>query len=121
MTTTYDATTIVDSLAAFGGLPDWLAAGMDPRRVSEGLERQVPELRDGRFRLLACTPDRLRAKGDAWLARYTLSRVRGARVALRARRPEAGPAAGDRRRGSARAAAAGRPGGGGPVARAGPP
>lgn len=73
MTTTYDATTIVDSLGAFRGLPDWLAAGMDPRRVSEGLERRVPELRDGRFRLLACTPDRLRAKGDLWVARYTLS------------------------------------------------
>ena len=73
MTTTYDPTTIVSALAAFRELPDWLAAGMDPRRVSEGLERQVPELRDGRFRLLACTPDQLRAKGDEWLARYTLS------------------------------------------------
>ncbi len=44
MTTTYDPTTIVSSLAAFGELPDWLSAGMDPRRVREGLERQVPEL-----------------------------------------------------------------------------
>src|SRR3954447_20810115 len=46
---------------------------MDPRRVRGGLERAVPELRDGRLRLLACTPDRLRAKGDEWVARYTLS------------------------------------------------
>jgi hypothetical protein len=73
VTTTYDATTIVASLAAFGELPDWLAAGMDPPRVRDALERHVPELHDGRLRLLACTPDRLRAKGDEWLARYTLS------------------------------------------------
>ena len=73
MTTTYDPTTIVSSLAAFGELPDWLSAGMDPRRVREGLEREVPELLDGRFRLLACTTDQLRAKGDEWHARYTLS------------------------------------------------
>lgn len=72
MTTTYDATTIVASLAAFGELPDWLAAGMDPPRVRDALERHVPELRDGRLRLLACTSDRLRAKGEEWLARYTL-------------------------------------------------
>jgi hypothetical protein len=73
MTTTYDPATIVGSLAAFGELPDWLAAGMDQRRVSEGLQRGVPELRDGRLRLLDCTPVQLRAKGDEWLARYTLS------------------------------------------------
>src|SRR6476620_10660805 len=73
MTTTYDPTTIVSSLAAFGELPDWLSAGMDPRRVREGLEREVPELLDGRFRLLECTTDQLRAKGDEWHARYTLS------------------------------------------------
>jgi hypothetical protein len=73
VTATSDPATIVGSLAAFSRLPDWLAAGMDPRRVGEGLERQVPELRDGRVRLLACTPDRLRAKGDEWVARYTLS------------------------------------------------
>lgn len=73
MTTTYDPTTIVASLAAFRELPDWLAAGMDPRRVHASLERHVPDLRDGRLRLLACRPDRLRAKGDEWLVRYTLS------------------------------------------------
>jgi len=73
VTTTYDPTTIVTSLAAFRELPDWLAAGMDPRRVHAALERHVPELRDGRIRLLGCTPDRLRAKGDEWLARYTLT------------------------------------------------
>ena len=73
MTATHDPTTIARSLAAFLEVPDWLAAGMDPQRVGEGLERQVPELRDGRFRLLECTADRLRAKGEKWVARYTLS------------------------------------------------
>jgi hypothetical protein len=72
VTTTYDGTTIVASLAAFGELPAWLAAGMDPERIGGSLERHVPELRDGRLRLLSTTCDRLRAKGDEWLARYTL-------------------------------------------------
>jgi len=72
VTTTFDATSVADSLAAFGGLPDWLAAGMDAQRLCAALERQVPELRDGRLRLLACSPDRLRAKDDEWRARYTL-------------------------------------------------
>ena len=72
MTTTYDASTIVSSLAAFGELPDWLAAGMDARRVHESLLRHVPELHDGRVVLLAVRPDRLRAKDADWLARYTL-------------------------------------------------
>ena len=52
MTTTFDATSVAGSLAAFGGLPDWLAAGMDAPRLCAALERQVPELRDGRLRLL---------------------------------------------------------------------
>lgn len=73
MTTTYDGTTIVASLAEFGELPSWLAAGMDPGRVGGSLERHVPELRDGRLRLLSTRCDRLRAKGDEWLARYTVS------------------------------------------------
>ena len=72
MTTTYDASTIVSSLAAFGELPDWLAAGMDAGRVHESLLRHVPELHDGRVVLLAVRPDRLRAKDADWLARYTL-------------------------------------------------
>ena len=72
MTTTYDGTTIVASLAEFGELPSWLAAGMDPGRVGESLERHVPELRDGRLRLLSTRCDRLRAKGEEWLARYTV-------------------------------------------------
>ena len=54
-------------------LPDWLAAGMDPRRVAGALEEHVPELHDGRLRLRACTPDLLRAKDDEWHARYTLT------------------------------------------------
>jgi len=73
VTTTYDGTTIVASLAVFGELPPWLAAGVDPGRVGASLEHHVPELRDGRLRLLSTGCDRLRAKGDEWLARYTLS------------------------------------------------
>jgi aminoglycoside phosphotransferase (APT) family kinase protein len=72
VTTTYDATSVAESLAAFGALPDWLAAGMDVPRLCAGLARQVPELRDGRLRLLACSPERLRAKEDEWRARYTV-------------------------------------------------
>ncbi len=76
MTITSDAATIADSLAAFSALPDWLAAGKDAAKVGASLTSQVPELRDGRLRLLACRCDRLRAKGargDEWLARYVLT------------------------------------------------
>ena len=60
-------------LDAFATLPDWLAAGMNGERVKESLERHVPELVEGRTQLLSCTPERLRAKGDEWIARYRLS------------------------------------------------
>lgn len=73
MTTTFERDSVVSSLAAFASLPDWLAAGMDADRVSEGLLRHVPELGEGGLRLLSCSPDRLRAKESDWLARYTLS------------------------------------------------
>ena len=76
MTITSDAATIIDSLAAFRALPDWLAAGKDAARVGAGLTSHVPELRDGRLRLLACRCDRLRAKGDEWIARYVLTVTR---------------------------------------------
>ncbi len=73
MTTTFDSDPVVASLATFASLPDWLAAGMDAGRVGDSLVRHVPELAGERLRLLSCTPDRLRAKGSEWLARYTLS------------------------------------------------
>lgn len=75
MTTTPTSTRsgdLVDSLTPFETLPDWLAAAMTPDRVSAALSETVPELRGGGLRLVACTPERLRAKGDAWLARYRL-------------------------------------------------
>lgn len=73
MTTTFDSDRVVDSLAAFGSLPDWLAAGIDADRVRGSLVRHVPELSSGRAQLVSCTADRLRAKGNEWLARYTLN------------------------------------------------
>ncbi len=62
----------VSSLATFATLPGWLAAAMDGQRVADELGRQVPELSSGALRLQSCTPERLRAKGDEWLARYRL-------------------------------------------------
>jgi hypothetical protein len=69
----FDSETVISPLEAFAKLPDWLAAGMDGERAKESLQRYVPEFIEGRPRLLSCTPERLRAKGDEWLARYQLS------------------------------------------------
>lgn len=63
---------IVTGLDDFATLPDWLVACMLPDRVAAALRRHIPELADGRMTLLSCTPQRLRAKGDEWLARYSL-------------------------------------------------
>lgn len=73
MTATFDAEQVVAPLAAFAALPDWLAAAMRPARVADSLTRHVPQLADGRLVLLACAPQRLRAKGSGWLARYQLT------------------------------------------------
>ena len=73
MTATYDAEQVVAPLTTFAALPDWLAAAMQPERVAESLSRHVPPLSDGRLVLLACAPQRLRAKGSDWLARYQLT------------------------------------------------
>ena len=73
MKTWFDSETVIAPLDTFATLPDWLAAGMDGERVMESLQRQVPEFIDGRPRLLSCTPERLRAKGEEWLARYQLT------------------------------------------------
>lgn len=72
MTTTIDKDEVVASLAAFATLPDWLADAMRPGRVGESLVQNVPALADGRLTLVTCTPQRLRAKGSDWLARYTV-------------------------------------------------
>lgn len=72
MSTTFDQDQVIAPLAAFATIPDWLADGMRPGRVGESLVRHVPELADGRMSLLSCTPERLRAKGEDWLARYTV-------------------------------------------------
>jgi Phosphotransferase enzyme family len=73
VTTTYQSRQPIESLAPFSVIPEWLAGPMRPERVEASLCRHVPELNDGRLRLLACSPDRLRAKGSDWLVRYTLS------------------------------------------------
>ena len=72
MSTTTENDLVVESLAAFASLPDWLSAGMDAERVGASVTRHVPELDQGSMQLLGCTPERLRAKGDEWLARYSL-------------------------------------------------
>lgn len=73
MTTQIDKTDAIAHLDAFATLPDWLAAGMDAQRVHHELERRVPELAQRRPELVSCTPERLRAKGDEWIARYRLT------------------------------------------------
>jgi hypothetical protein len=73
MNTWFDAETVIAPLDTFAVLPDWLAAGMDGERVRESLRRHVPELAEDRPRLLAVTPERLRAKGEEWLARFRLT------------------------------------------------
>ena len=61
-----------DLLAAFGSIPDWLAAPMTPGRIDDSLRTHGPDLAAGRLVLETCSPDRLRAKeGGEWLARYT--------------------------------------------------
>src|SRR5688572_7638756 len=45
---------------------------MRPGRVGDSLVQNVPALADGRLTLVSCTPQRLRAKGSDWLARYTV-------------------------------------------------
>ena len=73
MKTWFDTETVIAPLDTFEVLPDWLVAGMTGERVQQSLQRQVPEFREERPRLLSCTPERLRAKGEEWLARYRLS------------------------------------------------
>lgn len=79
MTVTHDAqglghalgtAEVIDALAPFATLPEWLATGMLADRLSAALTAHVPELRDGRLRLVEVKPERLRAKEDQWLARY---------------------------------------------------
>jgi hypothetical protein len=72
MTATLDDP-IITSLDAFASLPAWLAAGMLPDRVRESLTAHVPELASGAVQLVAVTPQRLRAKGSEWLARYLVT------------------------------------------------
>ena len=66
---------MVDSLRAFATLPRWLAAAMHGDEVADSLVRHVPDLAEGRLRLLSCSPERLRAKGEEWVARYRLTVV----------------------------------------------
>ena len=73
MKTWFDTETVIAPLDTFATLPDWLAAGMNGERVLASLQRHVPELAEGRPQLVSCWPQRLRAKGEEWLARYQLT------------------------------------------------
>jgi Phosphotransferase enzyme family len=75
VTTWLDEPEVTDELDAFASIPDWLAAGMSADRVRSSLERHVAELHEGSWQLVSCTPERLRAKGEEWLARYRLAVV----------------------------------------------
>lgn len=61
--------TVLDALQGLAAIPCWLSAFMKPKRLETSLRRAVPELADGRLTLLDCVPQRLRAKGNQWLAR----------------------------------------------------
>ena len=63
---------MIDALAPFATLPEWLAAGTRRDRLAESLVRHVPELADGRLTLVSCASQRLRARGSDWLARYSV-------------------------------------------------
>lgn len=75
MTTQLHEDDLTGSLDAFGVLPPWLSSAMNGERVAASLGRHVTELRNGTQRLAGCTPERLRSKGDQWLARYRLEVV----------------------------------------------
>ena len=72
MTMWFETEEVITPLDAFATLPDWLRAGMDGPRIQRSLEQAVPELTAGSLQLRSCTPQRLRAKDDQWLARYQL-------------------------------------------------
>ncbi|CAA9416615.1 MAG: hypothetical protein AVDCRST_MAG75-3150 [uncultured Propionibacteriaceae bacterium] len=73
MSAWFDSEQVITPLEAFATLPDWLAAGMNGTRVKESLERHLTKGKEGAEgvegppRLLSCTPERLRAKGEEWL------------------------------------------------------
>jgi hypothetical protein len=72
MTVWFETEEVIAPLDAFETLPDWLRAGMDGERIKRSLEQVVPELASEQCHLRSCTPQRLRAKEDQWLARYLL-------------------------------------------------
>lgn len=73
MTVVAQVQDVVGALTPFGLIPDWLAAPVQPEWVAASLRRHVRALAEGEVRLLDCTADRLRAKEDSWLARYTVT------------------------------------------------
>jgi hypothetical protein len=83
MTTRLDHEDLMAPLGAFAALPKWLAAGMDPEAVRSELVDTVPELAARCPQLLSVTPERLRAKGADWLARYRLSVTDGGSTTAR--------------------------------------
>jgi len=70
--TTPEIPDVLESLAAFEVLPEWLAAGMYGSRVGSSLEQHAAPLVDGSMTLVSCSPKRLRAKGEEWIPRYEL-------------------------------------------------
>jgi hypothetical protein len=71
--TQFDMPDVLESLAAFEILPEWLAAGMYGSRVASSLEQHAAPLADGSMTLVSCSPKRLRAKGEEWIPRYELT------------------------------------------------
>ena len=67
--------TVLQALAGFAELPDWLAAAMDGERVRSAVAAAAPGLD-----VLACEPQRLRAKEDRWLCRYGVTVARADQV-----------------------------------------
>jgi hypothetical protein len=63
---------MLDALAAFATLPEWLAAATRRDRVAKSLVRHVPELADGQLTLVTCASQGVRAQGSNWLARYSV-------------------------------------------------
>jgi Phosphotransferase enzyme family len=57
------------ALEPFGQLPTWLVDVTKPGRLAASLQRAVPELADGRIRLLEAAVEGLRVEGVEWRVR----------------------------------------------------
>jgi hypothetical protein len=58
---------------AFGELPDWLRALVDPVYVRSELGAVLPQVRTGELEILACHAERLRLQRDGWAGQYEVT------------------------------------------------